>query len=118
MNSAADLSLAERRHILRQQLLAQRQRIARQLEPVREIHSNYLHSHYPRSMTMRFLMQRPDLLARLLPKFVTSGTGARLVKLIIVALTLFRIIQATSRNQAVLLSAPRVAESGGVDSFL
>ena len=51
MSTHSDTLLSEQRQAIRVQLWAQRKVIERQLEP--EIHSSY-----PRSMTMRFLMQR------------------------------------------------------------
>jgi hypothetical protein len=54
-------TLAEQRQEIRERLRAQRHRIARQLAPAGEAQSLY-----PRSMTMRLLIRRPDLVARLL----------------------------------------------------
>lgn len=56
----ADAALADQRRLLRRQLLAQRELIARQIDPVPGENG------YPRSMTMRFLLQRPRLIIQLL----------------------------------------------------
>jgi hypothetical protein len=53
--------LAAQRQEIRDRLLAQRQRIAQQLAPGGDARGVY-----PRSMTMRLLIRRPELLARLL----------------------------------------------------
>ncbi len=64
-------SLAEQRQSVREQLQLQRQVVARQLAPPVDIHGRY-----PRSMTMRLLIQRPELVARL----VALLAGARFAR--------------------------------------
>ena len=66
MTSTTDGALAEQRQTLRLQLLAQRERIAHQLGVSPSVTNGY-----PRSMTMRFLIRRPDLAVRLLAGFAT-----------------------------------------------
>lgn len=61
-------SLAEQRQSIRMQLQVQRQVVAQRLTPAAATGGSY-----PRSLTMRFLIQRPELLARLLKLIV----GAR-----------------------------------------
>lgn len=56
--TAPDIPLAEQRQALRGQMQLQRQRIARSLAPVER-------AEFPRSMTMRMVMRRPQLLAQL-----------------------------------------------------
>jgi hypothetical protein len=59
MNTGAT-ELADQRQEIRERLQAQRQRIALQLAQTGEPPSGY-----PRSMTMRFFIRRPELLLRL-----------------------------------------------------
>lgn len=61
MTTGTTIPLTEQRQALRRRLLAQRQQIAQQLGPTSETSGSY-----PRSMTMRFLLRRPALAARLL----------------------------------------------------
>jgi hypothetical protein len=61
MTTDMTMPLIEQRQELRRLLLAQRQQIALQLGP-----ESATSGSYPRSMTMRFLMQRPALALRLL----------------------------------------------------
>jgi hypothetical protein len=61
MTTDTMIPLTEQRLALRRRLLVQRQQIAQQLGPKSETSGSY-----PRSMTMRFLMQRPALAARML----------------------------------------------------
>ena len=72
MTSTSNISLGEQRLTLRQRLQAQRQVIADQLDPARIIVSGF-----PRSKTMRFLMQRPTLAATLAVGLVTLLVGLR-----------------------------------------
>lgn len=60
MSAPADLSLAGQRLALRRQLQEQRQRIADQLDLAATNDGGF-----PRSMTMRLLIRRPDLALRL-----------------------------------------------------
>jgi hypothetical protein len=61
VSSTPHISLLEQRQNLRLRLQAQRQVIARQLEPDSAVSGSY-----PRSRTMRFLTQRPALIIRVL----------------------------------------------------
>ena len=72
MTPIAGASLAERRLELRARLQAQRGQIMRQLGPATGTDNDY-----PRSMTMRFLIRRPALAARLLAGIATLLVGAR-----------------------------------------
>lgn len=60
MSSTPDISLLEQRQSLSRQLQAQRQVIARRLEPDSAMNG------YPRSRTMRFLTRQPAPLIRLI----------------------------------------------------
>jgi len=73
MISLANASLTEQRLALRQRLQAQREQIARALDPTPATGSGY-----PRSMTMRFLIRRPAMAAKLLAGLATLLVGARL----------------------------------------
>lgn len=60
MTAASDLSLDEQRLALRQKLQDQRRRIAHQLELASAADGGF-----PRSVTMRLVIRRPDLALRL-----------------------------------------------------
>lgn len=94
MNTRSTIPLAKQRQLLRQQLLAQRQLIAEQLDlaPVAK-------NGYPRSMTMRFLTQRPALIAKLLTGITTLLVGARMIKSIGAALVLARVVRSVARTR-------------------
>ena len=61
MSSDFARSLADQREELRDRMRAQRERIALELAP-----ADPSQVVFPRSMTMRLLIRRPDLIARLL----------------------------------------------------
>lgn len=86
-----DNTLAGQRQALRQKLRSQRQLIAHRIDP-EPGHS----SDFPRSVTMRFLLRRRVLVARVLLELLTVLMGARLLKSVAAALLLSR----------ALLSAP------------
>ena len=67
--------LAEQRQALRQKIRSQRQLIARQLGPDREVNTAY-----PRSNIMRFFVQRPGLGGKLVAELATVLIGARFIK--------------------------------------
>lgn len=69
MTSMTEAPLARQRQALREQLQAQRQLIARRLD------ATALSSGYPRSMVMRLLIQRPELLPSLVA--LVAGAGLR-----------------------------------------
>jgi len=91
MTSNTDLSLAEQRRVLREQLQAQRQLIANRLGPAPESNGGY-----PRSKTMRFLTQRSALTAVLLAEFVALLVGARYVKSSTAVRAMARIVRSAS----------------------
>jgi hypothetical protein len=68
-DSIAEVPLARQRLTLREQLQKQRRLIARRLE------ATALSSGYPRSMVMRLLIQRPELLPSLVA--LVAGAGLR-----------------------------------------
>lgn len=92
-------SLAAQRRALRQKLRSQRQLIAHRIDP-EPSHS----SEFPRSVTMRFLLRRRVLVARVLLELLTVLMGARLLKSVAAALFLAR----------VLLSAPAAIAPTGL----
>jgi hypothetical protein len=75
-SASADIPLLQQRFLLRQQLASQRQVIERQLGPVPAERSQA----YPRSNTMRFFMQRPELMKKLLGQLTGLVIGASFVK--------------------------------------
>jgi hypothetical protein len=72
MIPSANASLTEQRLALRQHLQAQREEIVHRLGPAPAIDGGY-----PRSMTMRFLLRRPDLAAGLLAGLASLLVGKR-----------------------------------------
>jgi len=68
----ANVSLAEQRLALRRRLQAQREEIVHRLGPAPATDGGY-----PRSMTMRFLLRRPDLAAGLLAGLASLLAGKR-----------------------------------------
>ena len=84
-------SLIEQSQALRQQLRAQRKRIKQQIDPVTAMNTNY-----PRSMTMRFITQRPALVAGLVTEVATLLLGARLLKSVAAALSVARIVRSSA----------------------
>ena len=93
MSTHSTIPLAKQREVLRQQMLAQRQVIAEQLELTPGVKNGY-----PRSMTMRFLTQRPALIAKLLTGIATLFVGTRLIKAISAALVLARMVQSVAKT--------------------
>ncbi|MES2824510.1 MAG: hypothetical protein V4732_12975 [Pseudomonadota bacterium] len=86
MASAAELSLSEKRNMLRQQIHQQRELIAREL-----IHTTEVNNTYPRSITMRFLTQQSG--AKIVAEVATLFIGARLFKSLGKAFTFAKIIK-------------------------
>lgn len=70
------LSLKQQRLLLRQQLASQRQVIELKLGPLPAERTQW----NPRSNTMRFLMQRPELMKKLLGQFAGLVIGASFAK--------------------------------------
>ena len=106
MTSTTDLSLAEQRRALREQLRAQRQLIADRLGPAPEANGGY-----PRSKTMRFLTQRSALTAVLLAEFVALLVGARFVKSSTAVRAMARIVRSASVAKRRQLPASRTSAS-------
>lgn len=72
MTRIAAASLQEQRLALRRRVQAQRTKIMCQLDPATAIDGNF-----PRSMTMRFLIQRSALAVKLLAGLATLLLGSR-----------------------------------------
>ncbi len=72
----AETSLAQQRVLLREQMASQRQLIEFQLGPVPAERSQS----YPRSNTMRFLTQRPELMKKLLGQLTGLVISASFLK--------------------------------------
>lgn len=99
-------SLAGQRRALRQKMRSQRQLIAHRIDPGPAI-SN---SEFPRSMTMRFLLRRRVLVARVLLELLTVLMGARLLKSVTTALLLARVLlSAPAATARPALPAPPMA---------
>jgi aryl-alcohol dehydrogenase-like predicted oxidoreductase len=88
------LTLVEQRNRLRAELHEQREIIARQLEPAATTHNGY-----PRSMTMRFLTQHSVLAGSLFTGATSLLLGARYIKSLTAALTMFKLVRAATNNQ-------------------
>lgn len=86
MSSINELSLTERRNMLRQQIHQQREIIAREL-----IHTTELNNTYPRSITMRFLSQQSG--AKIVAEVATFLIGARFFKSLAKAFTFAKILK-------------------------
>ncbi len=84
-------SLIEQSQALRQQLRVQRKLIKQQLNPVSSMNNSY-----PRSMTMRFIAQRPALVAGVVTEVATLLLGARLLKSVVAALSVARIVRSSA----------------------
>ena len=95
MNPDNTPPLAEQRLILRQQLLAQRQLIAEKMEQASRPKDSY-----PRSMTMRFLTERPALIVHLLTGLATLLAGRRLIKTISAAVVMARMVQSVAKGHS------------------
>ncbi len=91
MKSLKVLEPVEERQALRQRMSEQRQLIAYQLGPKPAVDRAY-----PRSMTMRFLTQRPELAARLGGLLAAQFLGARVFKVMSTALALAKIVRSAS----------------------
>lgn len=83
MSSGAGASLAEQRRVLREQLVAQRQVLARDL--VAGVSGGY-----PRSVTLRWLMQEPELVARVIERVAGGRVAAALPTALLLARALAR----------------------------
>jgi len=95
-------SLARQRQSVRDQLQLQRQIVARRLAPPVDIQGRY-----PRSMTMRLLIHRPELVARL----VALLAGARFAgKVSAILLVIGKLRSAVSARERKSLPAPPAAK--------
>lgn len=86
----ADLSLKQQRLVLRQQMTSQRLIIESQLGPLQTENTGL----YPRSKTMRFMMQRPELMKKLLGLVI----GASFIKSMHPVLTILKFLQSGSKK--------------------
>ena len=93
MNSGPEIPLSEQRLALRAQLLQQRQLIVRQLDP-----KPVANTGFPRSITLRFLMQDPDRTARVIAELATMLLGGRLRKSAGTIIVLLRLIGMLARK--------------------
>lgn len=87
MTSPTNRTLDEQRRALRQQLLAQREHIASQLQPA---HSS---NQFPRSRTMRFLTRWPALPTGVVAGAASLLTSGRLAASVVTAVTLAQAIR-------------------------
>jgi len=95
-------SLAKQRQSVRDQLQLQRQIVARQLAPPVDIQGRY-----PRSMTMRLLIHRPELVARL----AALLAGARFAgKVSAILLVIGKLRSAVGARKRKSLPAPPAAK--------
>jgi hypothetical protein len=104
MKNTREMSLFEQRKTLRLQMQLQREAFAHRLEDATAANDDY-----PRSMTMRFLVRRPDITAGLIAGAATLLAGPRLFRYITAALALIRIAQSTRRTN----SPDRAARGNG-----
>jgi hypothetical protein len=87
VSAGAEIPLAEQRRALREQLGAQRVRLARDLAD-----GGAGGGGFPRSVTLRCLIQEPELVARVVRQVV----GGRVVAAIPAALSLLRLVRSAS----------------------
>lgn len=102
------LPLAAQRQALRRQLLAQRQLITQQIGPVETESSGF-----PRSMTMRFLIRRPEPAVRLLGEFASLLIGMRVLGSLPTALLLAGMVRfvSTAGSSIPQLPAPQASDN-------
>jgi hypothetical protein len=84
VSSGAVVPLAEQRRLLREQLGAHRLRLAGQLAPAGNARGDY-----PRSVTVRWLIQEPELVARVVER-VAGGRVAAAVPAVLVLIRFLR----------------------------
>lgn len=94
MNSIDKLALSEQKAALRQQLRVQRARIEQRIEPAEPPDDEF-----PRSKTMRFLMQRPQLLSTLGLVVSTRLIGPRTFKGIAMAWSLLGLLRTSKGSR-------------------
>jgi hypothetical protein len=83
MKSGSESSLADQRLAVRGQLQEQRQRIAEQLAPTGGVEGSF-----PRSVTMRLLLQRPELLPRLVALMARARVASSIIAILVIVLSL------------------------------
>ena len=88
MTTPTTPTLEEQRLKLRQQLLEQREQIARQLEPTPPANNGY-----PRSKTMRFLTRWPVVRSGVVAGAARFLTGGRLAASLVTAVTLVQAVR-------------------------
>ena len=93
MTPTIENTLVAQREKLCQQLQEQRRLIARQLLPMQTASS-----HYPRSMTVRFLTRQQPLVTKLFAEIMLVIVGVRLYKFLTAMLVLVRIMTSGSSN--------------------
>lgn len=103
MTTPKTRTLNEQRLELRQQLLAQREQIAHQLQPAPQASNRY-----PRSSTMRFLTRWQALPIGLVAGAASLLTGRRLAASLVTAITLAQVVR--GRRSARRHSDARVLE--------
>lgn len=86
-----EISLAEQRVLLRKQMASQRQLIEFKLGPVPAERSQS----YPRSNTMRFLTQRPELMKKLLGQLTGLVISASFLKSMHPLLAIAKLLQSS-----------------------
>ena len=92
-----DLSLAQQREQIRAQMHAQREVIA-----IRLAQAEVQDRSYPRSMLMRFLMQRP--VAAITAEVATLFLGAKLVRSFISVKTMLEVVKSLRKGRAIAAS--------------
>jgi len=102
MTSCTEEALVLQREILQKQLKEQRKLIAQQLL----LSGAEGNSVYPRSMTMRFLSKRPELIGKIFSDMMALIVGARLFKLLGALLALVKILKPSLINEPKRLPAP------------
>lgn len=92
MSTEPKVGFVDQRDTLRRRMLAQRQLIAYQLEPVPRAGGGY-----PRSKTMRFLGDRKALAAGLLAVVATLWSGSRFIKPVLAVAALIKLAGAVTK---------------------
>lgn len=90
-----EMSLKQQRLQLREQLANQRQVIAFKLGPVRAESTQWV----PRSNTMRFLTQRPELMKKLLGQFAGLVIGASFAKSMHPVLAIAKLLHLSTKSR-------------------
>jgi len=101
MTSCTEESLVLQREKLQKQLQEQRKLIEKQL--LNRVDGNNV---YPRSVTMRFLSKRPELIGKIFSEIMELLVGVRLLKLLGTLLALVKILKPSLANEPKRLPAP------------